>query len=303
MMEIYQIRTFVTVAEHGNLTKAALLLHVTQPAVSGHLKALESTLNLKLFERSSTGVHLTTAGQALLPKAQAILAASSEFRNRARDLQGKLTGKARVGTILDPPFIRLGQFMSSILDLYPWIEVELVHGISVSVLEQVAGGELEAAFFLGQLNMPHVHAIALTDLAYRVVAPPGWKKKIENADWAEIAALQWIRPPHNSAHVQMMAEMFSHHKLEPFKVAKADQEQTIKTLITAGVGLGLMREDLAFAAQSAGEVCVWSKARPTSTLSFIHLREREGDPLVAALCNVVRKIWVDSSAGYRAESA
>ncbi len=39
-MEIYQIRTFVTVAEHGNLTKAALLLHVTQPAVSGHLKSL-----------------------------------------------------------------------------------------------------------------------------------------------------------------------------------------------------------------------------------------------------------------------
>lgn len=42
-MEIYQIRTFVTVAEHGNLTKAALLLHVTQPAVSGHLKSLEGS--------------------------------------------------------------------------------------------------------------------------------------------------------------------------------------------------------------------------------------------------------------------
>jgi DNA-binding transcriptional LysR family regulator len=148
-----------------------------------------------------------------------------------------------------------------------------------------------------------VHAIALTDLAYRVVAPPGWKKKIENADWSEIAALQWIRPPHNSAHVQMMSEMFSQHKLEPFKVAKADQEQTIKTLVTAGVGLGLMREDLAFAAQSAGEVCVWSKARPTSTLSFIHLREREGDPVVAALRDVVRTIWLDNSTSYGVEWA
>src|ERR1035437_290782 len=98
VLEIYQIRSFVTVAEHGSLTKAALLVHVTQPAVSGHLKTLENTLNLKLFERSSTGVRLTKAGEALLPKAQAILAATSEFRNRARDLQGKLSGKARVGT-------------------------------------------------------------------------------------------------------------------------------------------------------------------------------------------------------------
>lgn len=303
VLEIYQIRSFVTVAEHGSLTKAALLLHVTQPAVSGHLKTLENTLNLKLFERSSTGVQLTKAGQALLPKAQAILAATSEFLNQARELQGKLTGKARVGTILDPTFIRLGQFMSSILDLYPWIEVELEHGVSVSVIEKVVNGGLDAAFFLGYLTVPHVQAIALTDLAYRVVAPPHWKQKIDNADWAEIAALQWIRPPNMSAHVQMMTDMFSRHKLELIKVAKADQEQTIKTLITAGVGLGLMREDLAFAAQSAGEVCVWSKARPTSTLSFIYLREREGDAVVAALGNVVRKIWLDNRANDRAESA
>ena len=302
-MEIYQIRSFVTVAEHSSLTKAALLLHVTQPAVSGHLKALENTLNLKLFERNSTGVQLTKAGQALLPRAQAILAATNEFRDLALDLQGKLTGKACVGTILDPSFIRLGQFMSSILDLYPWIEVELEHGISVSVIEQVVKGGLDAAFFLGHLAVPQVQAIALTDLAYRVVAPPGWKQKIDAADWADIATMQWICPPRMSAHVQMMTEIFSSHKLEQFKVAKADQEQTIKTLVTAGVGQGLMRADLAFAAQSVGEVCIWSKARPTTTLSFIYLREREGNPVIAALSNVVRKIWLDARLSDRAESA
>ena len=116
-MNIHHLELFYYVARHGGITEAVrnIPYGIQQPAVSGHLKALENTLNLKLFERSSTGVHLTTAGQALLPKAQAILAASSEFRNRARDLQGKLTGKARVGTILDPPFIRLGQFMIEII--------------------------------------------------------------------------------------------------------------------------------------------------------------------------------------------
>lgn len=299
-MEIYQIRTFVTVAEHGNLTKAALLLHVTQPAVSGHLKSLEETLNLKLFERGASGVKLTRAGQALLPKAKAILAVVGDFRNLAHDLQGQLTGKARVGTILDPSFIRLGQFMSSVLDQYPWLDIQLQHGISTWAIENVSTANLDAAFCMGHIALPPVHAVHLTEMAYRVVAPPAWKDKIGRADWADIAALPWIRAPHMSPHVQMMSEMFAPHKLEPFKVVEADQEQTIRTLIIAGVGLGLMREDLAFAAQSAGEVCVWRTARPTTALSFIYLRERAGDPVIAAMENVVRRIWLETGAQYRA---
>ncbi len=302
-MEIYQIRTFVTVAEHGNLTKAALLLHVTQPAVSGHLKSLEEALNLKLFERSASGVTLTRAGQVLLPKAKAILAVAAEFRNLAQDLQGQLTGKARVGTILDPSFIRLGQFMSSVLDQYPWLEIQLQHGISTWAIENVSGAALDAAFCMGHVTLPHVRAVQLTEMAYRVVAPPAWKEKIEHADWADIAALPWIRAPHMSPHLQMVGEMFARHKLEPFKVVEADQEQTIRTLIIAGVGVGLMREDLAFVAQSAGEVCVWRKARPTTALSFIYLRERAGDPVIAAMENVVRKIWLDATAQVRADRA
>ena len=64
-----------------------------------------------------------------------------------------------------------------------------------------------------------------------------------------------------------------------------------------------MREDLAFVAQSAGEVCVWRMARPTTSLSFIYLRERDSDPVIAAMENVVRKIWIDGSAQSRAQSA
>ena len=256
-----------------------------------------------MFERSATGVKLTRAGQALLPKAKAILAVAGDFRNLANDLQGQLTGKARVGTILDPSFIRLGQFMSSVIDLYPWLDVQLQHGISTWALENVSTANLDAAFCMGHVTLPPLEAVHLTEMAYRVVAPPAWKERIERADWADIAALPWIRAPHMSPHLQMVGEMFARYKLEPFKVVEADQEQTIRTLITAGVGLGLMREDLAFAAQSAGEVCVWRRARPTTGLSFIYLRERAGDPVIAAMENVVRKIWLDTGAQYRADGA
>ena len=65
-MELYQLRSFAAVAEENHLTRAAERLHLSQPAVSGHIKALEGELGVRLFERASTGMELTAAGKELL---------------------------------------------------------------------------------------------------------------------------------------------------------------------------------------------------------------------------------------------
>ena len=62
-MELYQLRSFVAVAEAGHLTRAAEKLHVSQPAVSAQIKALEDALDIVLFERTSSGMVPTPAGQ------------------------------------------------------------------------------------------------------------------------------------------------------------------------------------------------------------------------------------------------
>ena len=72
-MEIYQLRTFVTVAQQGHLTQAAELLHLSQPAVTAQIKALEEEFGVALFERYPGGVQLTEAGKLILPDAQQIL--------------------------------------------------------------------------------------------------------------------------------------------------------------------------------------------------------------------------------------
>ena len=64
-MEIYQLRTFLAVARLGHLTRAAEQLHLTQPAVSKQVKALEQELGVLLFERQPTGMVLTSEGRAL----------------------------------------------------------------------------------------------------------------------------------------------------------------------------------------------------------------------------------------------
>lgn len=295
-MELYLLRTFVTVAEQGHLTKAATLLHVTQPAVSGQIKALEEQLHLRLFERGPGGVRLTKAGQALLPKAKAAVAAAAEFRNAANRLEGHLTGKARVGTILDPAVIRLGELIGALLARHPWLDVELHHGISPWAMEQVSSGALDAAFFMGSGFHSNVRDVTLAELGYCVVGPAAWAGKVKDADWDLIAALPWVRPPRDSPHQRMQESLFTPRRLHPATVVAADQESSISTLVKAGVGLGLMREDLARAAEAAGEVCIWQRAAATTQLSFVYARGREDDPVIAALLEAVGEVWAKRGA-------
>jgi DNA-binding transcriptional LysR family regulator len=78
MFSQVQLRYFVTVAEEGQITRAARRLHIAQPALSQALAQLEAELDIVLFERHPRGVTLTPAGEAFLVKARAALAAEAE---------------------------------------------------------------------------------------------------------------------------------------------------------------------------------------------------------------------------------
>ena len=68
-MDILRIRSFVTVARLGHLTRASEVLHVTQPAVTAHIKSMEQELGIALFRRTPGRIELSESGEVLLPKA------------------------------------------------------------------------------------------------------------------------------------------------------------------------------------------------------------------------------------------
>src|SRR3990167_1852250 len=105
------LRAFVAVAREGNVSRAALRLHLSQPAVSLQLKTLAEATGLALFTRTPQGMALTHDGAALLPMAERALATLADFGQAAAALHTTVRGTLRIGTILDPEFTRLGAFL------------------------------------------------------------------------------------------------------------------------------------------------------------------------------------------------
>ncbi|HEX7640776.1 MAG TPA: LysR family transcriptional regulator [Burkholderiaceae bacterium] len=293
-MDITQLRAFVAVAHEGNLTRAAEKLHVTQPAVSLQIKSLQAALELQLFNRNTAGMSLTEDGAKLLPYAERVLAAFTEFRQGAEALHTTISGSLALGTILDPEFTRLGQFLKRLVENYPQISTELRHGMSGWVAQEIKAGRLDLGFYLGTgQGTPgkEFHSEILTSFTYNVVAPQGWKARVAGKDWPALAKLPWIWTPAESVHQRLLNQVFSRYKVTPNRVAMVDQEPSMLDLVKSGVGLSLIRESIALREAHAHGLVIADRVSLSSDLSFICLAKRRNEPVIAAVFDLLNSLW------------
>jgi DNA-binding transcriptional LysR family regulator len=157
-MDYSGLRAFVMVAQEGNLTRAADRLCVTQPALSLQLKKLQESLDVTLFERLPRGMRLTQAGRQLLPAAERVLTSATEFRAAAVSLKGSVMGTLRLGTIVDPEFLRLGACLRLLAERHPGLSFVLQHGMSGAMAREVETGSLDVAFALGAPGLEAYHS-------------------------------------------------------------------------------------------------------------------------------------------------
>jgi DNA-binding transcriptional LysR family regulator len=289
-MDLTQLRTFLTVAREGNLTRAAERLHLTQPAVSLQIKSLQASLDLQLFTRTPTGMVLTDDGAKLLPFAERVMESVAEFREGVAALHSTVSGTLAIGTILDPEFLRLGAFLKRLVETYPQLSTQLQHGMSGWVLQQVKAGALDVGYFLGTPGK-EFHYQTLTPFTYNVIAPQGWKNRVAGRGWAELAKLPWIWTPPESAHNRLLTKIFAQYKVTPNKVALVDQEPSMLDLVKSGVGLSLARESIALREAHAHGLVIADAVSLSTELSFITLAKRKNEPTIAAVFSLLQALW------------
>jgi DNA-binding transcriptional LysR family regulator len=291
------LRAFVAVAREGNVSRAALQLHLSQPAVSLQLKGLSQSTGLTLFSRTSHGLSLTADGSALLPQAERALLALEDFARGAQSLQSTLRGRLRIGTILDPEFTRLGAFLKALVEGAPQIETVLRQAMSGDVGSEVARNALDVGFFLtepGVVPDSPLEMLTLTRFTYRVLAPAGWGPLVLGRDWAGLAALPWLATPPASVHSRLQARVFgpgSLSAMEPRRVALVDQEASMLDLVRSGVGLSLVRDSIAIREAQARGLVVADQVRLDCELAFVFQASRRHDPLVARALRALASVW------------
>ncbi len=301
------LRAFVAVAREGNVSRAAARLNLSQPALSLQLKRLSESTGLQLFSRTPHGLVLTPDGVALLPQAEKALGGLSDFQQAALRLHGTVRGQLRIGTILDPEFIRLGAFLKELVESEPQIETELRQGMSGEVLERIGRGELDVGFYLGlpeddalnrpfALSAPMISAISfeakiLSHFTYRVVAPAGWGEQVIGRDWRALAALPWLATPPASAHHRLLASVYGPLGVTPRSVALVDQEASMLDLVRSGVGLSLVRESIAMTEAQARGLVIADRVSLACKLCFVCLASRRSEPVVTSAWAALARAW------------
>jgi DNA-binding transcriptional LysR family regulator len=291
------LRAFVAVAHEGHVSRAAARLNLSQPAVSLQLKTLAEITGLPLFTRTPRGMVLTADGAALLPLADKALAALADVGHAAAALHDAVRGTLRIGTILDPEFIRLGAFLKQLVETSPQVGTELRQGMSGDVLAQIDRSEIDVGFFLhlpdDSVGAPY-RLRPLTRFTYRVLAPAGWGPQVRDKDWSALAALPWLATPPASAHHRLQRRIFgpgSLTGLSPKRVALVDQEASMLDLVKSGVGLSLVRDAIAMREAQAHGLVIANRVALDCDLSFICLAERAGEPVIKRALDALEAVW------------
>ncbi len=292
-MELYQLRTFVTVAETGNLTQASERLFTSQPAVSAHIKALEEELEIKLFERTPKGMSLTTDGEVLREKAQLVLNAGNDLKLKARTLQGVLTGQAKLGLNADAEYLRLAKWHHNLMSQFSGLKMQLTQDTSVELLKKVVKGRLDVTFFSGGKLFDEIERIELCTTHAAIAASPKWKEELKNASPEDLAQLPWIYPEPLCIYHKLIRHLFSDHSdiKQPDWITSSATEDSTNALLRAGVGLAFIRDDEADTMLKKGEIVVWPGEAFALPLGLGYLKSRKDDPVVKALVENITQVF------------
>lgn len=289
-MEIHQLKTFVTVAREGSITRASGLLYLSQPAVSAHVKAIEDTLGITLFERTVRGMSLTSDGQRILAKAEQTLGTHRELMEEATRIKGRLTGKLRLGAGGNSNTESIARLLKEISERCPEVEVALQHGTSLDILNGIRNGALDAGFY-NEANEPDTDlaTIEVSSFGIYLAAPPGLVATSLPLNWQALGEMPWIFPTSSLCCGRAAENLFKMHNFRPKRIISIDRESVTRMLLARGIGVGLLHADTAKEAQLCGDIDIVCEVQKSVRVLFAHLAYRAQDPLLSAVSSILRQ--------------
>lgn len=261
--------TFAAVADAGNISHAAHHLHLSQPAVSAQLRALQTWFGAPLYRRAGQGIALTDAGQTLLPHARRLRATLVQAGEVRADFAGLVAGTLRLGASTTPASYLLPDAVAAFRVSYPAVVLSLADGNTQDIVERL--DRFDLAFIEGDVpaGLPPdcaVHEWREDEIMAIVQSHHPLAAQV-SADLAAIAVYPWVTREPGSGLRRRVERAFIEVGHVPVTSLELAGVEAVKHAVRAGLGVGfvssraLRHEDASLSAVRIGKQGLWRTIR------------------------------------------
>lgn len=240
-MDLAALDAFIAIADSGSFSAAGERLHLTQPAVSKRIAALETQLGRRLFDRIGREVALTEAGLALLPRARRILAELDDSRRALGNLDADVGGRLSLATSHHVGLHRLPPLLRAFSQSHPGVALDIQFLDSEQAWAQVLGGRAELALTTLGPAAPPLHTVPVWDDPLEfVVAPDHPLTARSRVRLEDIAAHPAVLPDANTFTHRIVADCFAASGLAPQLRMTSNYMETVRMLVAVGLAWSVL---------------------------------------------------------------
>ncbi len=239
-MNYAQIKAFHAVASQGSYTKAAKSLHVTQPTVSDHVKALEERYGVKLFKRQGRGVTLTSLGHALLDVTRRKFSLEAEAEQLLSMAKGMMNGRLRV--VADGPYLVV-PLLGAFCRRYPGINISMKFGNTEQVLQDLYELKADIGVFADFNDDERLFAFPYrTDkLVVFVSKEHEWSRR-SSIKLEELNDQRLILREQGSTTRSVFEQAMRQKAIKPERVLEIGSREGVREAVAVGLGIGVISE-------------------------------------------------------------
>jgi len=292
-MNFHDLATFITVAQEASFSNAAAALHITQPAVSKRIQALEQRFGARLFDRVGKQVHLTQAGAALMPQAQLMLATLADTEKQLHNLAQNVAGTLTLATSHHIGLHRLAPVLRRFVSQYPQVQMNISFEDSEVAHNRVRQGRSEVAVVtLNPEGEQQLQSQVIWKDPLVFVASP---HSPQNVSLAWLADQPCVLPGAGTFTGRIVLQRFSEQDLLLTPTMSTNYLETIGMLVNVGLGWSVLPRSM------VGELSVLSVdcAPMSRTLGYVTNPARTLSNAASAFVDVLTG-FSDDYAGLKA---
>src|ERR1019366_2490205 len=272
MIDLDQLRIFQAVAEARSFTRAAEVVHLTQPGLGKHIKQMEEYYGLPLFDRLGKKVALTQAGEILSEATQEVMASITAAEQRIEDLKGLHGGKLVLGASFDLGIYVLPGVLAAFRKQYPAVEVK----VDISLGAKIMANKLDLGLVSHPAHDPRLFARQFMTDDLIAIAPSNhpWAKK-KRIRPQEFLGETFIVAAQGAGIRAVVEERLKKKGIVLTNVVDFGNVEGVKRAVEAGLGVSIQPQSVVQRELSAGSLTGVSLAGLDTKLGRFYICRRD----------------------------